>query len=81
MSGAEQLAVVGSCLALATSIVAPALIVGRYLGGILTTQASHAAAISKLGAEGEQQARRVEGLGRELSHLQGAFGARSSSAP
>lgn len=80
MSGAEQLAVAGSCLALVTSIVAPALIVGRYLGGILTTQTNHAAAIQKLDDDGGQQARRVEGLGRELSHLQGAFEARSRSA-
>ena len=71
MTSGEAIAIGAACLSLVTSIVAPAIIVGRFLGSILTTQATHTREIEHLQAGMRDKGVRLEELGKDLARLEG----------
>jgi hypothetical protein len=65
------IAIAGSCMALVTSVVAPSIIVGRYLGAIMTTQAQHTTQIASALEGVADKGRRIEQLGIDLAGFKG----------
>jgi hypothetical protein len=72
------LALGGSFIAIITAIVAPALIVGRYLGSILTTQVAHTTEITSLKAGVADKGVRIEQLGNAFAEFRGEMRGRLS---
>lgn len=76
MTAEAGIAIASSIVAIATAILAPALIVGRYLGTIITTQAVHKEHLTRLDATNIDQGRRMEAFVRDLSRLEGRLDGR-----
>jgi hypothetical protein len=67
----EGIALAAAALGLVSSIVTPGLIVGKYLGGILTTQAQHTRDHERHFQSAHNQGERLEILGKEIAELRG----------
>lgn len=78
MTAQMVLTVVTGAVSVLVSILAPALIVGRYLGNILTTQAQHAKDHERHYQSARDQGERFERLGKEIAEIRGELRGRGS---
>lgn len=69
---------IAALVGIVTAILGPALIFGRILGRVLTTQAVHEEALGKHAKGIAQKGERIEALGRELSELRGELRGRGA---
>ncbi len=65
------IALAAGIIGLVSSVVTPGIIVGKYLGGILTTQAQHTRDHERHYQSAVSQGERLESLGKEIAELRG----------
>jgi len=78
MTVEEGIAIGVGVMGLVSSIVTPAIIVGRYLGNILATQVQHAEDHKRHYQSAKDQGVRFERLGEALAELRGELRGRSA---
>lgn len=71
MTAEIAIAVAGTVVSLAAAVLGPTMILGKYLGGVLTTQTQHETTLARHDAGIADKGQRIEKLGNEVAELRG----------